>query len=69
MNQIEVNTHSERVEMETISASKVIEIIESFGHLLTYYEENEDCVKYTELGQAMFNDIVNVISSYIKVKE
>ena len=70
MKQIEVNTHSERIELETGSASSVIDRLETIYKVpLTYYTENEDCVKYTELGQSIFNDIGDVMSKYIKVKE
>ena len=70
MSQIEVDNHSERVEMETEAANAALNVLSSLGNtFLVVYNINEECYKYTELGQAMFNDIVDVISSYIKVKE
>jgi hypothetical protein len=65
MKKIEVNTHSDRIELETEIASNVMSLIPD----TTYYEENEDCVKYTTLGQDIFNGIVDIISSFITVKE
>ena len=70
MKQIEVNTHSDRIELESEAASALIDTISKMTDVsLIMYDIDADCTKYTELGQAIFNDIVDVISKYIKVKE
>jgi hypothetical protein len=72
MKKIEVNTHSERIELECDIGQKVIKhlyknkYLEKINLLTT---DGNDNVIYTELGQDIFNDIVDVISKYIKVKE
>ena len=75
MKQIEVNTHSDRVEIECEIGDIVISKLIQLKHyrasdLLTdEFDDNEENLVYTTLGQFIFNDIVDVISNYIKVKE
>ena len=75
MKQIEVNTHSDGVELETEMASSSLQFLYNSGLSnidkkdIFRFDNKEDCWKYTELGQAIFNDIVDVLSGYIKVKE
>lgn len=75
MKQIEVNTHSDRIELETEMASSALQFLynSSLSNIdkndIFVFDKKENCWKYTELGQAIFDDIVDVMSGYIKVKE
>ena len=72
MKQIEVNTHSDRIELESEIGEKVIKHLYKNKYLETrdlLTIDEQDLIIYTELGQSIFDDIVDVLEKYIKVKE
>jgi hypothetical protein len=72
MKKIIFNSDSERIKFECKLIDCIFNILVKEAYVnqedLTYYEENEDCVYNTELGEKISLDILNSLNGFSEVK-